>query len=128
MAAVSRAKRLHILAAPQAPILSSCWEAVMAIGDDLADGALIDLEGTLYCAGYDEGAIWCEYSVDGGLTQATWIAGGTRRQICEADEGSCPALEGLSTGELVAAVNVDDVLRIWFSRDQGEHWEGLGTV
>jgi len=98
------------------------------LGSDLSNGIVIDAHGTLYCAGYADEAVWIEHSIDQGITQATWISGGTRRQIVEAPPGTAPGLEALSTGELVAAVAIDDVLTVWISRDAGETWEGLGTV
>ena len=98
------------------------------LGSDLENGVVIELHGTLYGAGYADGSVWIEYSMDGGLSQAVWISGGTRRQIIEAPAGTAPALEGLTTGDLVAAVNIDEVLTVWLSRDQGEHWEGVGVV
>jgi hypothetical protein len=101
---------------------------VAALGSDLVNGVVIDQDGTLYCAGQAEGWVWCEHSLDGGLTQATWISGGTRRAICEAADDAAPGLEALPSGELIAVVALDDLLRIWSSRDAGEHWEGLGAL
>lgn len=98
------------------------------LGSDLEGGVVIDLDGTLYCAGYAEGWVWCEYSTDQGVTAATWISGGTRRAICEAPPGTEPGLEALPSGELLAAVSQDEVLTLWLSRDAGEHWEAVGAV
>ena len=99
-----------------------------ALGSDLANGVVIDLYGTLYCACYADGSVYCEHSLDGGASQATWIVGGTRTEICAPGEEVAPALCALTSGELVAAVQIDEAITVYLSRDQGESWEEVGAV
>ncbi len=92
------------------------------LADDLEHAALGEWNGIIYAAGWSGGAVWFEYSEDGGRTKAP-VGGGVRVQVCQADEQQ-PAIAALVTGEIVAAVDPRWTGRdVREGRDQGETWE-----
>ncbi len=91
------------------------------LADDLEHAALGEWNGIIYAAGWSGGAVWFEYSEDGGRTKSP-VGGGVRVQVCQADEQQ-PAIAALVTGEIVAAVDRDGQVATYVSRDQGETWE-----
>lgn len=91
------------------------------LADDLQHAAICEWNGIIYAAGWSGGAVWFEYSEDGGRTVAP-LPGGHRVQVCQAEEQQ-PALETLVTGELVAAVDRGGQVATYVSRNQGETWE-----
>lgn len=91
------------------------------LADDLEHAAICEWNGVIYAAGWSGGAVWFEYSDDGGASTNP-VAGGYRVQVCTADEQQ-PAIAALVTGEIVAAVDSDGQVATYVSRDQGESWE-----
>jgi len=93
--------------------------------DDLEHAAICQWNGIIYAAGWADGGVWFEYSEDGG-TNASPIPGvGIRARICDADEQQ-PAIEVLTTSELVVAVDRGGEVATYYSADQGATWQPAG--
>jgi hypothetical protein len=95
---------------------------VALLAEDLQHAALCAWNGLLYAAGWAEGAVWFEYSEDNGRTAAPLPGGGTRSFICTAEEQQ-PAIEVLTTAELVVAVDREGQVATYYSTDQGRTWQ-----
>jgi len=89
---------------------------------DLERAALCQWNGLLYLAGWADGAVWFEYSEDGGRTAAEIPGVGQRAYVCAAEEQQ-PAIEVLSTSELVIAVEQGGEVVTYYSADQGATWQ-----
>jgi hypothetical protein len=101
------------------------WEEIeMGLGSGLVNGSIVGQMGMLFAVGLAGGNVVAERSMDGGVSSATWIAGGTQRTICAAaDDAIYPVAVARSTGELVAVVQTEEGLAFYTSPTRGESWE-----
>ena len=91
------------------------------LADDLRRAALCQWNGIVYAAGWADGGIWFEYSDRPGLEKSEIPGAGYRRKICDAEEQQ-PAIEVLSTAEIVVAVDDGGEVITYYSPDQGITW------
>lgn len=101
----------------------------MPLGDDLRNGYIAQIDGTLYMVGVDGGQLYIERSDDKGTTKATWNDGTTRRLIAAVKHNQIRAsMELYNTNEIQVAVPQNGRELIYVSRDAGETWTLQGTV
>ena len=89
---------------------------------NLRRAAICQWNGIIYAAGWENGSVWFEYSDDRGRTAGEIIQGQTRTRVCDAEEQQ-PAIEILSTSEIVVAVSQGGEVVTYFSSDQGATWQ-----
>ena len=89
--------------------------------EDLQHAAICQWKGLIYAAGWADGALWFKYSEDGGRTAGEIPGVGTRARVCEAEEQQ-PAIEVLTTSELVVALDRAGEVVVYYSADQGATW------
>jgi len=92
------------------------------LADDLQHAAICEWNGIVYAAGWRDGAVWFEYSEDGGVTKGEVPGVGQRSRVCDAEEQQ-PAIEVLVTGEIVVAVDRSGQVATYYSADQGCTWQ-----
>jgi hypothetical protein len=90
--------------------------------NDLTRAAICQWNGIIYAAGWADGAVWFKYSEDGGRSASLLPDGSTRARVCAAEQQQ-PAIEVLTTSELVVAVDQGGEVAMYFSSDQGATWQ-----
>lgn len=104
------------------------------VGDDLRYVATVQTENLVLVAGMaantetGEMQAYFEYSNDDGATKYTFSNGETRKLISEWVRNEQPALEVLSTGEIVCTVNTGSELTTYLTQDFGETWTRVDSI
>ena len=97
------------------------------LGDDLEYGALTQVEDLVLAAGYLGGKCYFLWSDDRGQSQHLFADGETKHEIAES-EAQQPALEILTTQEVLVALTRGDTVYTYLSTDFGETWRPVDNL